>query len=43
MIGEKDIPCTATSQAREAEAAAYEAGLRNVHVGNRHMLDLDIF
>jgi len=38
-----DMPCTTTSHAREAEAAAYEAGLRNVHVGNRHMLDLDIF
>ena len=37
-----DMPCTKTSHAREAEAAAHEAGLRNVHVGNRHMLDLDI-
>jgi len=38
-----DMPCTKTPHAREAEAAAHEAGLRNVHVGNRHMLDLDIF
>jgi pyruvate formate lyase activating enzyme len=33
------LPCTSSRQAREAEAAAYQAGLTNVRLGNRHLLD----
>lgn len=33
-----DLPCTSLRQAEEAEAAARDAGLVNVHVGNRHLL-----
>lgn len=35
-----DMPFTPARQAKEAEEAAYEAGLRNVHIGNRHLLGL---
>lgn len=35
-----DLPCTSTRQAEEAEAAAREAGLTNVRIGNRHLLGL---
>lgn len=35
-----DLPCTPARQAREAEAAARAAGLVNVRIGNRHLLDL---
>lgn len=34
-----DLPCTSTKQAYEAEAAARAAGLVNVRIGNRHLLD----
>jgi pyruvate formate lyase activating enzyme len=34
-----DLPCTSTRQAREAETAARAAGLVNVRIGNRHLLD----
>jgi pyruvate formate lyase activating enzyme len=34
-----DLPCTSSRLAREAEAAARAAGLTNVHIGNRHLLD----
>ena len=37
------MPCTATSYAIKAEAGAYEAGVRNVQVGNRHKLEWSIF
>jgi pyruvate formate lyase activating enzyme len=33
------LPFTSSRQAREAEAAAAEAGLTNVRLGNRHLLD----
>lgn len=33
-----DLPTTSRHQAEAAEAAAREAGLRNVRVGNRHLL-----
>lgn len=33
-----DLPCTSIRQAQEAEAAAHQAGLINVRVGNRHLL-----
>jgi len=33
------LPCTSSRQAREAEAAARQAGLTNVRLGNRHLLD----
>lgn len=33
-----DLPCTSLRQAQEAEAAAREAGLVNVRVGNVHLL-----
>ncbi|MGQ9586445.1 MAG: radical SAM protein [Anaerolineae bacterium] len=36
-----DLPCTSVRHAQEAEAAAREAGLRRVHVGNRHLLSRD--
>lgn len=35
-----DLPCTSIRQAVEAEAAAREAGLTNVRLGNRHLLGL---
>jgi pyruvate formate lyase activating enzyme len=35
-----DLPCTSSHHAREAEAAARQAGLTNVRVGNRHLLGL---
>jgi pyruvate formate lyase activating enzyme len=33
-----DMPCTSVSHAYAAEEAARQAGLRNVHLGNRHLL-----
>jgi pyruvate formate lyase activating enzyme len=36
-----DLPCTSVQHAQEAEAAAREAGLTNVRVGNRHLLGMD--
>ena len=33
------LPCTSSRQAREAETAARQAGLTNVRLGNRHLLD----
>lgn len=33
-----DLPCTSVSQAIDAEKAARQAGLTNVHIGNRHLL-----
>lgn len=33
-----DLPCTSVRQALAAEEAAREAGLTNVHIGNRHLL-----
>jgi pyruvate formate lyase activating enzyme len=36
-----DLPCTSLRHAAEAEAAARAAGLRRVHVGNRHLLSRD--
>ena len=36
-----DLPCTSISQAKAAENAAYQAGLTNVHIGNRHLLGWD--
>ncbi len=35
-----DMTFTSARQAKEAEKAAYEAGLMNVHIGNRHLLGL---
>lgn len=35
-----DITCTSSHQAEAAHAAAVDAGLTNVRVGNRHLLDL---
>lgn len=35
-----DLPCTTLDHAHQAEAAAREAGLVNVHIGNRHLLGL---
>ncbi len=35
-----DLPCTSGRHARDAEAAAREAGLVNVRLGNRHLLGL---
>jgi pyruvate formate lyase activating enzyme len=34
-----NLPFTSSQQAREAEAAAREAGLTKVRLGNRHLLD----
>jgi pyruvate formate lyase activating enzyme len=34
-----DLPCTSARHAQEAEAAARDAGLVNMRVGNRHLLD----
>ena len=36
-----DLPFTSARHAREAEAAAREAGLINVRIGNRHLLGRD--
>jgi pyruvate formate lyase activating enzyme len=36
-----DLPRTSRRQAEEAAAAARAAGLRNVHIGNRHLLAND--
>ncbi|RMF32092.1 MAG: radical SAM protein [Chloroflexi bacterium] len=33
-----DLPCTSRRHAEEAEEAARAAGLRHVHIGNRHLL-----
>jgi len=33
-----DMPCTSVDQAEAAYEAAAEAGLTNVHIGNRHLL-----
>ncbi len=33
-----DLPCTSARQALAAEEAARQAGLSNIHVGNRHLL-----
>ncbi|UCF05148.1 MAG: radical SAM protein [bacterium] len=35
-----DLPCTSRQHAMEAEEAAREAGLVDVRIGNRHLLDL---
>ncbi len=35
-----DLPCTTVEHAAEAEAAARAAGLKNVRIGNRHLLGL---
>lgn len=34
-----DLPYTPLQQVREAEAAAHAAGLTNVHIGNRHLIE----
>jgi len=36
-----DLPCTSVGHADECERAASEAGLINVHIGNRHLLSRD--
>ena len=36
-----DLPCTSTKHALEAESAARAAGLVNVRIGNRHLLDIN--
>ncbi|MGC8837230.1 MAG: radical SAM protein [Anaerolineae bacterium] len=36
-----DLPCTSVRHAEEAAAAARAAGLRRVHIGNRHLLSRD--
>ena len=36
-----DLPCTSVSHAEEAQAAALQAGLSNVRLGNRHLLGWD--
>jgi len=33
-----DLPCTSVRHAEEAGAAARDAGLTNVRIGNRHLL-----
>jgi pyruvate formate lyase activating enzyme len=33
-----DLPLTSAGHAREAIEAAYDAGLTNVHLGNRHLI-----
>jgi len=33
-----DLPCTSVQQAEEARAAALQAGLTNVRIGNQHLL-----
>jgi pyruvate formate lyase activating enzyme len=35
-----DMPFTSAKQAKEAEEAAYDAGLKDVNIGNRHLLGL---
>lgn len=35
-----DLPCTSIQQAEQAQAAAMDAGLTNVRIGNRHLLGL---
>lgn len=35
-----DLPATAVQDAEDAREAAYAAGLKNVHIGNRHLLGL---
>lgn len=34
-----DLPYTPSQQVQEAETAAHDAGLTNVHIGNRHLID----
>ncbi|MCK5573648.1 MAG: radical SAM protein [Bacteroidetes bacterium] len=36
-----DLPATSPDLAQEAEDAARDAGLTNVHVGNRHLLEVE--
>ncbi len=36
-----DLPLTSARHAEEARQAALDAGLRNVHIGNRHLLGRD--
>jgi pyruvate formate lyase activating enzyme len=36
-----DMPFTSSRHAREAECAARDAGLVNVHIGNKHLLGTD--
>ena len=36
-----DLPCTSLKHAEDAHAAALEAGLSNVRLGNRHLLGWD--
>jgi pyruvate formate lyase activating enzyme len=36
-----DLPFTSASHAREAESAARDTGLVNVHLGNKHLLSID--
>jgi pyruvate formate lyase activating enzyme len=36
-----DLPTTSVQHAEAALAAAHEAGVRNVHIGNRHLLSCD--
>jgi len=36
-----DLPCTSLRHAAEAEAAARDAGLSNIRIGNRHLLSRD--
>ncbi len=36
-----DMPFTSARHAREAECAARDAGLVNVHIGNKHLLGTD--
>jgi pyruvate formate lyase activating enzyme len=36
-----DLPCTTVSHAQEAQAAALQAGLKDVRLGNRHLLGWD--
>jgi pyruvate formate lyase activating enzyme len=37
-----DLPTTSVEHAEAALAAAQETGLRNVHIGNRHLLSCDV-
>ena len=36
-----DLPCTSVHHAKEAQTAARRAGLRNVRLGNRHLLGME--
>ena len=36
-----DLPCTSVHHTEEAETAARAAGLRTLHIGNRHLLSRD--